>query len=237
MTESEWLACTNPKPMLAFLMGKASDRKLRLLAFASERRLWRLDSFDASVAVELHERFVEGDDNRKELRRVPSPQRRVRGRYHAHQMAKYALSAVTDRIADDSACKASTFAMGYVYFVTIEQSQRHGTHPADADKSLVSLAEAAKDAECREQAGLVQCIFGNPLRPGNIDPACFAWNDSTVVRLAQSIYGKRTFERMPELAEALEEAGCKDSSILDHCRKSGKHVRGCWVVDLILGKK
>jgi hypothetical protein len=41
---------------------------------------------------------------------------------------------------------------------------------------------------------------------------------------------------MPILADALEEAGCTNSDILDHCRQSGEHVRGCWVIDALLGK-
>src|SRR5271170_7558836 len=106
MTEADWNACKDPPVMLEFLPGTASDRKLRLFAFACERRLWHLDSFDPSVAENLHERFVAGEDNRKELRRLLSSQRRVRGRYAAHQMAKYALAAVTDRNAHDSACRA-----------------------------------------------------------------------------------------------------------------------------------
>ena len=58
----------------------------------------------------------------------------------------------------------------------------------------------------------------------------------TVVQLAQSIYDDRAFDRLPILADALEEAGCTDAAILDHCRGPGPHVRGCWAVDLLLGK-
>ena len=58
-----------------------------------------------------------------------------------------------------------------------------------------------------------------------------------VKTLAQAIYDDRAFERIPELADALAEAGCSNADILDHCRKPGEHVRGCWVVDLVLGKQ
>jgi hypothetical protein len=80
-------------------------------------------------------------------------------------------------------------------------------------------------------------IFGNPFRPVSVDPSWVAWNDGTVVKLAQAIYDDRTFDHLPILADALEEAGCDNADILNHCRKPGVHVRGCWVVDLILGKK
>jgi hypothetical protein len=63
------------------------------------------------------------------------------------------------------------------------------------------------------------------------------WNELTVVKLAQRIYENRAFDLLPILADALEEAGCTDADILNHCRLIGEHVRGCWVVDLILGKQ
>jgi hypothetical protein len=58
-----------------------------------------------------------------------------------------------------------------------------------------------------------------------------------VVRLAQGIYEDRAFDRLPVLADALEEAGCDNAEILSHCRGPGPHVRGCWAVDLSLGKE
>jgi hypothetical protein len=70
-----------------------------------------------------------------------------------------------------------------------------------------------------------------------IDSRWVEWNDGTVKKLAQSIRAKRTFHRLPVLADALEEAGCQDADILAHCRQAGEHVRGCWVVDLLLGKE
>jgi hypothetical protein len=54
--------------------------------------------------------------------------------------------------------------------------------------------------------------------------------------MARRIYDERAFHDLPILADALEEAGCTDAEILAHCRSSGEHVRGCWVVDLVLGK-
>jgi hypothetical protein len=83
---------------------------------------------------------------------------------------------------------------------------------------------------------LIRDIFGNPFRPVPLDPSWLAWNDSTVSKLAQSIYDDRAFDRLPILADALEEAGCDNADILQHCRQPGEHVRGCWVVDLLLGK-
>ena len=84
---------------------------------------------------------------------------------------------------------------------------------------------------------LLYCIFDNPFRPVAIDPAWLTWHDSTVPRMSQAIYDERAFDRLPILADALEEAGCTNADILGHCRGPGPHVRGCRVVDLLLGKK
>jgi hypothetical protein len=88
------------------------------------------------------------------------------------------------------------------------------------------------------QADFLRDLFGNPFRlPPNIDRAWLAWSDGTVVKLTRSIYDERAFDRLPVLADALEDAGCDNADILSHCRGPGPHVRGCWVVDLLLGKQ
>ena len=80
-------------------------------------------------------------------------------------------------------------------------------------------------------------IFGNPFRPVQVDPTWLRWNDSTIPKIAQSLYDDRAFDRMPILADALEDAGCTDAAILDHCRGPGPHSRGCFLIDLLLGKE
>jgi hypothetical protein len=74
----------------------------------------------------------------------------------------------------------------------------------------------------------------NPFRPVAFDPE---WRTSTAVALAGQMYEARDFSAMPILADALQDAGCDNADILDHCRSPGPHVRGCWVVDLVLGKE
>jgi hypothetical protein len=86
----------------------------------------------------------------------------------------------------------------------------------------------------RAQALVVRDIFGNPFRPPGVAPA---WRTGTVRALTDDIYAGRAFDRLPILADALEEAGCANADILSHCHSSGPHVRGCWVVDLVLGNK
>jgi len=77
-------------------------------------------------------------------------------------------------------------------------------------------------------------IIGNPFRPAATAPE---WRTFTVLALAHGIYGERAFDRMPILADALQDAGCDSDDILNHCRCETVHVRGCWVVDLVLGKE
>ncbi len=91
-------------------------------------------------------------------------------------------------------------------------------------------------AEAGVQAHLLRDIIGNPFRPDALDPSWLAWNDGAIRKMAQLIYDDRAFDRLPLLADALEDAGCTDADILAHCRGGGEHVRGCWVVDLILSK-
>jgi len=80
---------------------------------------------------------------------------------------------------------------------------------------------------------LIRDVFGNPFRPVVVAPE---WLTPDVLAIAAGIYSERAFDRMPILADALQDAGCDSSDILNHCRQPGEHVRGCWVVDLILGK-
>jgi hypothetical protein len=91
-------------------------------------------------------------------------------------------------------------------------------------------------SEQAHQCILLRDIFGNPFQSVLIDPSWAAWNEGTVVKLAQGIYDERAFDRLPALADALEEAGCHDPDILDHGRQPGQHVRGCWVVDVLTGR-
>lgn len=89
--------------------------------------------------------------------------------------------------------------------------------------------------EAAAQAALLRDIFRVPYpRPVTFE---VAWKTSDVVGLAQAIYDERAFDRLPILADALQDAGCEGADLLGHCRSSGPHVRGCWVVDLVLGRE
>lgn len=102
---------------------------------------------------------------------------------------------------------------------------------ADDDAAMRTM-----ESERPKQLHLFRDVFCNPLRPVSLKRTWLTWNDRTVVKLAQFVYEDRAFDKMGLLADALEDAGCTDADILTHCRGAGPHVRGCWVVDLLLGK-
>jgi hypothetical protein len=83
---------------------------------------------------------------------------------------------------------------------------------------------------------MLRDIFGNPFQPVLVISSWLTWNDCLIPNLARAIYDERAFERLPILGDALEDAGCTDIGILDHCRSGGEHFLGCWVVDLLLGR-
>jgi hypothetical protein len=82
---------------------------------------------------------------------------------------------------------------------------------------------------------LLRDIVGNPFRPIAFSPL---WRTDTAVTLARQMYESRDFAAMPILADAIQDAGCANEDLLTHCRDTAlTHVRGCWVVDLVLGKR
>ena len=102
-------------------------------------------------------------------------------------------------------------------------------------KSMQQVFDAAMQAERAQQALLVRDIFGKSFhKKARIQRR---WRTDTVVALASQMYESRDFSAMPILADALQDAGCDSAEILDHCRGPGPHVRGCWVVDLVLRKE
>ncbi|OGZ69933.1 MAG: hypothetical protein A3F47_01340 [Candidatus Staskawiczbacteria bacterium RIFCSPHIGHO2_12_FULL_38_11] len=88
------------------------------------------------------------------------------------------------------------------------------------------------------QCQILRDIFGNPFQPPPaINPVWFRWSDGAIIKIARVIYDEHGFDRLPILADALEDAGCTDAAILEHLRGPGPHVRGCWALDLLLGKE
>ena len=228
MTEAEWLAASDPGRMLIVATRiRSSFRKLQLLAcLCGERvkeRLWRKGS---RAAVETLARFLDGSASDNDLR-------------VAHDAAR----ADWEVIIADASEQRWYYLQEYAAEVAYRSSSPNLTEPVlqhvlIRQRESIGLAaeqEAeAIDGERNAQAGWLRDIFGNPFRPVSFDPS---WRTSTVVALADQMYEARDFTPMPVLADALQDAGCDRDAILDHCRGDGPHVRGCWVVDLVLGKE
>jgi hypothetical protein len=231
MDEAAWQACADPGPMLAFLRGRASDRKLRLFACACCRRIWRLVSDQRSrFAIKILGRFVEGKASQAELRQ-------------AHDSASDALEAIHADAneqrwyyAEESAARAvyeacrSDFREGCALEVALRVSD---AIVFAEDRVAGNLRRRVRSA----QAACIREIIGNPFRPVRINPSRMTRDEGAVAKLARDIYRARTFDVLPVLADALEDAGCTDADILAHLRGPGPHVRGCWVLDLILGRE
>jgi hypothetical protein len=224
MTEKEWLKCTEPQKMLEFLRGKASDRKLRLFAVACCRRIWPLLPYENRKAVEVVERFVDGQASAKEL---------------VATGGWFGWVTQTTTLAVDSASFTSR-AVASEAALAAGRSVKH-----DDVAAAYTTAWAAAEATARiSQAEFLRDIFGPlPFRDVALGRAFPTWQDATVVRLAQAAYEERQMPegvldkgRLAVLADALEEAGCTDADILNHLRCPGPHVRCCWPVDLCLGK-
>jgi hypothetical protein len=89
---------------------------------------------------------------------------------------------------------------------------------------------------CSCTSDLLRDIVGNPFHTVEVAPSLFHWENGTLVKIARAIYEERRFQELPILGDALEDAGCNDTRILEHCRQPDEHVLGCWALDLILGK-
>jgi hypothetical protein len=231
MTEQAWLACSDPAVMLRFLHGKVSDRKRRLFAAACCRRLWHLLTDERSRwAVEVAERYADAQATEKELAIAAdaawSAWDADRERYST---AGDEATEFDDHLPDLASQAAYNVALPLGWW---------GGAPAFVEPDKTARAVSAdKRAEGAAQCVLLREIHGNPFRADRLDAAVRVWNGATVPKLAQAIYDNHCFGDMPILADALEEAGCTNAEILDHCRQSAEHARGCWVLDLVLGKE
>jgi hypothetical protein len=133
-----------------------------------------------------------------------------------------------------------SFDKKYRYKGLMFEKKLDGTETALSSVEMVAEAEAAEAEDpntekyYRAFVPLVRDIFGNPFRPVSFSPE---WCTDTALTLARQMYDSRDFSVMPILADALQDAGCDSDDILSHCRQPGEHVRGCWVVDLVLGKE
>jgi hypothetical protein len=229
MTEAEWLSATDSTVMLEFLRGRASDRKLRLFAVSCVRCvLPPAPDEDMLAVLGVVEQVAEGGGTKHDLARARASLKVS----HPERAARWS-PLYTDHIRSVPAWHACR--------ETAERAAREGSECClwsvgrSYTNGLIEMAVPSWVVD--EQAKCIRCVFGNPFRPTpSLAPAILSWNGGTVLKIALAIYDDRAFDRLPILADALEDAGCTDADILGHCRGGGEHTRGCWVVDLVLGK-
>ena len=219
MTESEWLVSAKSQTMLAEVSDKGSERLWRLFAVACVRTLAdRMRDVRSVQALEVAERFADGTATLRELRAA-------RARAEAA-----AVQAHRDEWEDEV---RANFHIDAHYRAVCEAMRA-------ADSVLPCLAEEVGGESVRQSLclpDLLREVFGNPFCWKLVDPAWLEANDGAARRLAETIYEARSFELLPILGDALEDAGCNDDALLGHLRGPGPHVRGCWALDLVLGKE
>ena len=205
-TEQEWLKCNDPVQMIDLLEDAYSDRKLRLWGCASLRLVWSMLKEES-----FRDSVIFAED--------------------------FADCLASEGELEKARAEAQwTFEI--VESIGLSQAEYDLTLAAASITNSSAFQGARSVAECTEINGklgsaLCRDIFGNPFRPVLLDPR---WLSSTVFNLASTIYDERVWERMPILGDALMDAGCDSDEIIQHCQGPGPHVRGCWVVDLLLGK-
>ena len=249
MTNREWRRCKDPAKMIEALKDIASDRKSILYMCAGCRFIWELLYDDQSkVAVEVAERFVEGLATIEELKRANWEAECPTFQYDFEPGVWRTWECYKDSVPQSV---QNLVRMGVL---TEEQVLEDEPEVDPVVKQRLYAAASLAEAACSPSPfrffsrglgeyislvdwpgdWLLRCVFGKPfLPPVVLDPD---WLTLNVVGLAGMIYEERAFTRMPILGDALEEAGCGNEDILKHCRSEKPHVRGCWVVDMVLGK-
>lgn len=216
-----WI-CSHPPP----------ERRFRLLVVAAVRAVWdHLTEAESRAAVEEAERHTDRPDPKRLAAASDLAEhvyRRVGEPWNANDpvkcLAKAAASVAWLASTEDP---FNTDESGVPFWVEVlaDLESRHFTGRSPAEAAAHNLR-------------LFRDIFTNPFRPlPAIDPTWLAWNGRTVAKLAEDIYDQKRFEDLPILADALEDAGCADAALLEHLRGPGLHVRGCWAIDLLLGRE
>ena len=236
MTEMEWLASITLSQMrvIDYCMGRCG----LLFAVNCCRHVWQLlPDGPSRVAVLVAEQHADGLAKKEELQKaeqrafemvegfmeeVPDMQFMAIPAYHAMRAASCFTGPTSGRRPISGAAHWTQKATAWHMAPIPQERERR---------------EAIQRDEENRQVIVLRDIFGNPFRQTRLDPSWLLWNDSTPFKLALTIYDDRAFDRLPLLADALEDAGCTNADMLAHCRQPGPHVRGCWAVDLVLGKE
>jgi hypothetical protein len=226
MTEQEWRSCEDPVKLVSLVHREVSERRLLLLACDCYRRFLPTDKRGLRAAAVL-EGYAEGTVPGEEVARLRAQTLRRR-KSTGRVLFENGIGITTGFWGD-------TFGRYHAAWQTALELIRTATYrkpgrPSRETARAWTATRAYLSAAVRDVHGPF------PPRPISLDPTLLGWNDRTIPRVAQAIYEEKAFDRLPVLADALEEAGCGDPEILGHLRGPGPHVRGCFVLDLILSK-
>lgn len=213
VTEEEWTNSQDPDTLLdlAKSLKRLPARKARLFAGGCFRIVWDLiKADDIRLAVEMSDARADKKIGQQELER------------HRYPMTKPADNVRTWLAVAVQSLATSNMNPSYVAWQVRTATQND------------TYRHARRGIPCSAQAELVREIVRNPFRSVVFNPR---WRTSDVLGLTRGIYEELAFDRLPILADALMDAGCDDEQVLGHCRSGGPHVRGCWVVDGVLGKE
>ena len=222
MTEVEWLASESPLLMIRAVQERVGARKWRLFCCGLCRGIWdEIADARCRAAVEVAERYADGQAD-------------------AHELSAAGSAVSRFRAECDEARRLDAAAGPFRWVVPVLYALRPTPLPTEA---IGQARPAPRDGESTDEryarararnVALLRDILGNPFRTVNFSPE---WRTDTVLALVAQMYDSRDFGAMPILADALQDAGCESDDILNHCRGDGPHVRGCWVVDRVVGKE
>jgi hypothetical protein len=247
MTFNDWLGSISSSELHSHLIG-LSDRKLHLLTAAFLRRVWDdLPSHQTRTAVEAAEAFADGRITARELSRIRS--------------TDVLESCEGLWLGEDSQLEEQLIGIGWECPCCEPVATEYECHAVQTGDALDGVLSAVKkpawtavraalhareivvwktehgtnDEAEREEARAQYELFREIVGPGWTNPNWPQWRTSDVLALARGIHRDQAFDRLPILADALQDAGCDDETVLAHCRRPDGHARGCWVVDLAMG--
>jgi hypothetical protein len=243
MTEADWWAATEPyewpHSLLHWLFfAGASDRKLRLACVASCQKVEPLaGGAPFPYLLRLIEGFADGKEDSDRVRRAIEPVElwhRDRWQGLNELEGRPTLQEEVELRAQEAILYTGAPYVDREWFVSRKRPYPYPCFVAESMQHAFTWLGQGTVAE-RTIIHALHDIFG-PL-PFRDVPVAPAWLTSDVLEVAKGIYEEKAFDRMPILADALQDAGCDNDEMLNHCRaEKWEHVRGCWVIDLILGK-
>jgi hypothetical protein len=218
MTEETWLSATNIDPLLKWLQKskrhRPTVRKMQLLANAIADRI--ADRFTDPLSVGL----------RQFMDRLADAA--LTGDEYRNEWGAWRRQIDANRLDH-------IHILCWAVYVSAPEGTRIFGVPETCVRSCAGyVCREVGDAEQANQIRLLRDVIPNPYRPVSFSAS---WRTPTALTLANQMYDSRDFGAMPILADALQDAGCNGEEALGHCRGGDPHVRGCWVVDLLLGKE